>query len=124
KDINYFMLIALIMVFIAFLSYFLTPLLVLGDGFSSYLITGTLGFLLGWFISLFMRDLDDLTHHHHSALLFVVVGGAFLNFISVFTAINYELQDVLNIATPNPALLALIFSVSFIVPYLLLLKYE
>lgn len=123
RESTYYVLVATLLLFIAFLSYFLTPLMIIGSSFLPYLVTLTIAVLLGWFVSIFIRDLDYMTHHHHSALLLVVIAGAFINFIVVILSlqINY---DILSTQIANPYIISALFAIGFLIPYLVLLKNE
>lgn len=100
------------MLFIGFLSYFLAPLMLIGGNVASHLVTTILGFSLGWFISIFIRELDHLTHHHHSALMLVVVVGAIVGFSSVHASLSFGMES-----SSNPFWHSVLFSLFFMIPY-------
>lgn len=117
SEISYYATVLALMIFIAFFSYFIGPLLLIGNNVASITVTGTLGFILGWFVALFMRDLEDATHHHHAALILVVIFGAAINFLSVY---GYILSSVNIITNFNSTIIPTVFSVGFIAPYLII----
>ncbi|MFT4311435.1 MAG: hypothetical protein ACMXX7_02305 [Candidatus Woesearchaeota archaeon] len=116
-ELSYFITIVALMIFIAFFAYFIGPLLLIGNQVASATITGILGFILGWFVALFMRDLDDATHHHHAALILVVIAGAAINFLSVY---GYVMSSVDIITNFNSTVIPVIFSTGFVAPYLII----
>ncbi len=102
----YLLLILSLTVFLAFLAYFLTPIFYVG-GIIGYLITCIIGLGMGWFIAIFMHEIDYLTKHHHASLLLVVVVCTSV----FFSTINVEYAKA-------PWANSLVFIVSFITPYL------
>ena len=102
----YLLLILGLTVFLAFLSYFLTPIFFVG-GVIGYLITCIVGLGMGWFIAIFMSEIDYLTKHHHASLILVVVVCSSV----FFSTINVDYIKA-------PFINSLIFIVSFITPYL------
>lgn len=120
KEKNYYLLVLSMMVFVMFLSYFLAPIFLLGEGLTPYLTTIAVGLSIGWFIAYFVKELDTATKHPHSALFFVIVIASLLNFSAVHSALLEVSANV-----PNPFIISVLFSVSFLVPYLtILLIYE
>lgn len=120
REKNFILLIMVLMVFISFLAYFLTPLFLLENILLSYLITSTIGLSLGWFIALFIRELDVMTKHHHSSVVIVVLIGSILNFLAVHSSIITFSEKSLG----GGLGLAFVFSACFFIPYLLLLNEE
>jgi hypothetical protein len=100
----YYLLVFSMSLFLAFLAYLLTPMFLLGG--ISFFITAALGLGMGWFIAVFMREIDFLTKHHHAALIIVVFVSSFV----FFSLINSDVSS-------NSLLTGIIFSVSFLIPY-------
>lgn len=119
---SYYGLIILLMIFISFISYYLAPLIVIGDTIFPYIVTATLGFALGWFIAVFVRDINDMTSHHHSSIVIVVFIGSLLSFLAVQSSVAVETATT-GVNTTIPLLTGAIFGIGFLIPYLLLLAY-
>lgn len=108
QEKTYYLLVLMLSVFLAFLAYFLTPLFFIG-GHVGFFITMCIGLSIGWFIAIFMKEIDFLTKHHHASLLIVVFVSSIVFFSSIYTSIFHS---------SNSLLIGIVFFISFLIPYI------
>ncbi len=115
KKAAFYLVTAALMVFMGFFSYYVSPIMFLNNVFVSYSIILLVGLVLGGFIALSLRELDDLSDHHHISLLSIVIIGALINFFGVYVYLNAQ-------NLPNPITLASFFGIAFLIPYVYTIK--
>ncbi|MFT4261685.1 MAG: hypothetical protein ACMXX9_04610 [Candidatus Woesearchaeota archaeon] len=108
QEKTYYLLVLSLSVFLAFLAYFLTPLFFIG-GYIGFFVTIFIGLSMGWFIAIFMKEIDFLTKHHHFSLIIVVFVSSVVFFSTMYTSYLYS---------TNPLLIGLTFFISFLMPYI------
>ncbi|PIN81785.1 hypothetical protein COV13_00130 [Candidatus Woesearchaeota archaeon CG10_big_fil_rev_8_21_14_0_10_32_9] len=119
---NYYVLILLLLLFVTGLAFLLTPLILLANQIIVYSLLISVGLVFGLFIGYFAKDLDHLTnHHHHAEIWMAVLIASLLNFFAIIGAVQLAAKN-LNLAHPSAVYMALAFTVSFIIPYVLVVS--
>ena len=117
---NYYLLLFILIIFTAGLSFLLMPLVLIGKPLTVYSITLVTGIVFGLFITIFVMDLDELTHHHHAGIWAIMLFGSIINFVAVYLNKNIISSTLMSLSPENPAspvLAALIFAIGFFIPY-------
>ena len=102
----YYLLILLLALFMSFISFFLAPIFAITNTVG-LLVAAIIGMSMGWFISIFLREIDYLTKHHHASVLIVV---------AVCVSVSFSMVNLQYISNPFSAIA--IFIVSFLLPYI------
>lgn len=122
QKINYYILIIILILFITGLAFLLTPLIILANPIIVYLLLISIGLVFGLFIGYFAKDIDHLEHHHHHAEIWMSITiAATLNFFAITGAVELASKN-LDITSPSSILMALAFTVSFIIPYIIVVN--
>ncbi len=120
--INYYVLLVLLILFITGFVFLMTPLIVFADPIITYLMLTLIGLSFGLFIGYFAKDLDHLTsHHQHTEIWVSTLIASTINFFAITGAIQLASFN-LELEYPPSAVLALIFTASFIIPYFLVVN--
>lgn len=117
---NYYLLLLILIIFTAGLSFLLMPLILIGTPITVYSITLVTGIVFGLFITLFVIDLDTLTHHHHAGIWAIMIFGSVINFVAIYLNKNMISSTLLSLSPTNaasPVLAAVIFALGFFIPY-------
>ena len=94
----------------------LIPELLVLKGMQLYLVIITLGSSFGLLFELLIRTIEHLKAKHHIFLGIIIPILAIINFIIVSTT----LKELTGIENPqNPMLIGVIYSISFILPYVI-----
>ncbi|MCC7575032.1 hypothetical protein KO361_05555 [Candidatus Woesearchaeota archaeon] len=109
----YYLTVLITIIFISAMLFFISPILFFGHYFYVYIVLMTIGVTLGAFLKGFLKDLDELTHKHHAGLIIIVLIAAMLNFVSLTTALTIHINKSIHFSI----LSALIFTISFLIPY-------
>jgi len=119
---NYYVLILILLLFVTGLTFLLTPLLLLANHIIVYSLLISVGLVFGLFIGYFAKDLDHLTdHHNHAEIWMTVLIASLLNFFAIIGAVQLAAKNI-NLAHPSSPYMALAFTVSFIIPYVLVVN--
>ena len=105
----------------------LIPILMVLRGIFLYFVIITLGIVFGLLFELVIRSMEHLEKKHHALLAIFIPIIALIN-VFVISILSNDLAKTLDLKNlHNPMIIALIYAVSFVLPYLVykyLLKVE
>jgi len=97
----------------------LIPVLMLLSGAFLYLVIIVLGIVFGLLFELVIRSMEHLESKHHIALAVLIPVVALINIITI-TNVSNNLTKTLRLKNlQNPTIVALIYAVSFVLPYII-----
>jgi len=97
----------------------LIPVLMLLSGAFLYLVIIVLGIVFGLLFELVIRSMEHLEIKHHIALAVLIPVVALINIITI-TNVSNNLTKTLRLKNlQNPTIVALIYAVSFVLPYII-----
>lgn len=120
SNTNYYLLLIILIIFSAGLSFLLMPLVMVGSPLTVYSITLVTGIVFGLFITIFVMDLDKLTHHHHAGIWAVMLFGSLINFVVIYLNKSIITSPLVSLSPQNPVspvFAALLFTLGFFIPY-------
>lgn len=120
SDANYYLLLLILIIFTAGLSFLLMPLVMIGTPLTVYSITLVTGIVFGLFITIFVMDLDAMTHHYHAGIWAVMLFGSIINFVAIYLNKSIVSDTLMSLSPTNPAsplLAAVLFALGFFIPY-------
>jgi len=123
-ELSYYTLVVLLAIFVSGIAYLMMPILLIAGTYIGYALLFIIGLIFGTFVAFFVDDMDHLTHHHHAGVWIIVILGSILSFISIWLntpLAPQRVNDVMFGPPPNALIAGLIFSISFLIPYLIYL---
>jgi len=119
KAVNWMALLLVIFGNFAF-SIFLIPVLVTFPSSSLYLIILLLSSSFGIFMSILIKDLEDLDRWHHLSILLLVPITGIVNFFIVVSIVNSNRLVSILQNQHNPVIVGIIYLIGFFIPYIFL----
>lgn len=115
----YWILLVIIAVANFAISVALLPLLVALEGMFLYFMLIILGITFGLLFEIVIRSIEHLEKKHHIFLAILIPVAALVN-IFIVSRISNNLARMLNLATlHNPLFIALVYAISFVMPYII-----
>lgn len=105
-------------------SMFLIPILVTFPSLSLYFIIFLLSASFGVFMSILIKDLDDLDKKHHLSILLLVPVTGLLNFFIVVSMANEDPITGILQNYHNPTIVGVAYLIGFFIPYVFLVFEE
>lgn len=118
-ELNYYLLIFLLLIFMLGASYFIMPVLLVLPALVSYGVLIMLGLIFGLMTSYFISTMDSITHHHHAGIWFIVIAGAMISFVVMWGAMPEDSKIGTGL---QPLFVGWTFCIAFLLPYYLYLR--
>lgn len=115
----YFILLLIIIAANFAISVALIPVLIALQGFYLYLIISILGIAFGLLFELVIRSIEHLGKRHHFALALFIPAVAMINAIAISRMSNRFIQTFGINNHHEPALVGIVYSASFVLPFLI-----
>ena len=97
----------------------MVPLLIALNGMALYFLIVVLGIIFGLLFELVIRSVEHLEKKHHIMLAFLIPITALIN-IFIISGLSNGLTGKLNLRnTHTPIIIALVYAVSFVLPYII-----
>ena len=115
----YLVLFAIILASNFAISIALIPLLIALNGMILYFLIMVLGIIFGLLFELVIRSMEHLEKRHHITLAFLIPTTALIN-IFIISRLSNNLMEKLNLKNIHtPIIIALVYAVSFVLPYII-----
>ncbi|MFW6378857.1 MAG: hypothetical protein ACOCZV_02445, partial [Nanoarchaeota archaeon] len=114
---TYWMLLVIIIIGAIAIPWLMEPLLIVmtkAQAIISFAITGA---MFGTLASILIQDIEHARHHHHAIVGITIPIVAIVSSVTIVANVN-SLKDIFtNIANYNPYILAIVFGVTALIPY-------
>ena len=115
----YLVLFAIILASNFAISIALIPLLIALNGMILYFLIMVLGIIFGLLFELVIRSMEHLEKRHHITLAFLIPITALIN-VFIISRLSNNLMEKLNLKNIHtPIIIALVYAVSFVLPYII-----